>query len=110
LTQIAQFIKKYLGENTPWHISRFFPAYQLLNLPPTPVETLEKAYQIGKKAGLKFVYLGNVFNTEKESTFCPKCGQEIIHRENYNIKIQNLKIKSQKGFCKNCGEDLNIRL
>jgi pyruvate formate lyase activating enzyme len=61
-TNIANFIKKELGAETPWHISRFFPevSWQLQNLPETPIETLKKAQQIGKKAGLKYVYLGNV--------------------------------------------------
>ncbi len=62
LEQIARFIKDELDENTPWHISRFFPdiAWQLNNLSPTPLETLKKAEQIGLKAGLKYVHLGNV--------------------------------------------------
>jgi len=60
LKKIALFIKKELGAETPWHISRFFPevSWQLQNLPATPLETLEKACQIGLQAGLKYVYKG----------------------------------------------------
>ena len=60
--KIANFIKKGLGPETPWHISRFFGAvsWRLQNIPDTPIETLRKAEQIGKKAGLKYVYLGNI--------------------------------------------------
>jgi pyruvate formate lyase activating enzyme len=62
LQKIAQFIKKELDPKTPWHISRFFPevSWQLQNLPTTPLESLEKAYQIGLKAGLKCVHKGNI--------------------------------------------------
>ncbi len=60
LKKIAKFIKEELSPEVPWHISRFFPAYQLTNLPPTPIETLEKAKKIGEKIGLKYIYLGNV--------------------------------------------------
>src|SRR3989339_850987 len=58
--EIAKFIKKELGEETPWHVSRFFNdvSWQLKDLPDTPTKTIEKAYQIGKKAGLKHVYAG----------------------------------------------------
>lgn len=110
LAQIAKFIKENLGDKTPWHISRFFPAYKLMEILETPISTLEKAYQIGKNVGLKFVYLGNVFDPQKESTYCPKCGQEAIHREGYNVEIKNLKEKNKKGFCAKCNEDLNIFL
>lgn len=62
LKKIAQFIKKELGPETPWHISRFFPevSWQLQDLPATSLETIEKASQIGLKAGLKYVYKGNI--------------------------------------------------
>jgi pyruvate formate lyase activating enzyme len=60
LKQIAVFIKKKLGSDTPWHVSRFFPHHEFMNLMPTPVEKILRAVKIGKKAGLKFVYAGNV--------------------------------------------------
>jgi len=60
IKKIAQFIKNELGAEVPWHISRFFPAYKMTDLPHTPPETLKKAEQIGKKVGLKNVYLGNI--------------------------------------------------
>jgi pyruvate formate lyase activating enzyme len=65
---IANFIKEELGPETPWHVTQFSGAisWQLRDLPDTPIETLEKAYQIGKEAGLKYVHIGNVpgLNTE----------------------------------------------
>lgn len=57
---IAKFIAEELGKETPWHISKFFPTYKLLDLPPTPPSALLEAYEIGKKSGLKYVYLGNL--------------------------------------------------
>jgi len=105
LTQIAKFIKNELGSEVPWHISRFFPAYKMMDREPTKVETLQNAYEIGKRAGLSFVYLGNVSDPKRESTYCPKCGELVIFRSGYTIEIKNLK----DGLCGKCGEDLNIK-
>lgn len=60
LKQIAEFIKKELGNDVPWHVSRFFPYYRMKDVLPTPIEKVEQAVEIGKKAGLKHVYAGNV--------------------------------------------------
>ncbi len=60
LKNIAKFIKKELGPETPWHVSRFFPTYKLTNVPPTDVDKIYEAVEIGKKAGLKYVYGGNI--------------------------------------------------
>ena len=102
---IAKFIKEELGEETPWHISQFCGAisWKLQNIPDTPIETLKKAYQIGKKAGLKYVYIGNVPGIESEDTFCPKCGAKMINRTSYLINRYD-----KNGKCSKCGEDLNI--
>ncbi|MBI4999328.1 AmmeMemoRadiSam system radical SAM enzyme, partial [Candidatus Gottesmanbacteria bacterium] len=82
LNQIAKFIAK-VDKNIPWHISRFHPEYKMLDAEPTPIETLEKAYQIGKKAGLNYVYLGNVITETRENTYCPKCENLAIKRVGY---------------------------
>ncbi|MDI6815440.1 MAG: AmmeMemoRadiSam system radical SAM enzyme, partial [Dehalococcoidales bacterium] len=60
LEGIANWIRDELGELTPWHVTRFYPHHGMMHLPPTPISTLEHAYDIGRKAGLKFVYVGNV--------------------------------------------------
>jgi len=60
LKAIAEFIKKELGSDIPWHVSRFFPYYKMMDVPPTPVEKIHQAVEIGKEAGLKYVYAGNV--------------------------------------------------
>lgn len=106
LTQIAQFIAK-IDKNIPWHISRFHPDYKMLDSYPTPIETLEMAYEIGKKAGLKYVYLGNIITEDKENTYCPKCENLAIRRVGYSTEILGV---DKKGKCAKCGEGLNIRV
>ena len=105
--KIAEFIKKDLGPETPWHISQFSGAisWQLQHLLDTPVETLEKAYKIGQETGLKYVYTGNVPGLPSEDTFCPKCKSLAINRNGYLIKRYD-----KAGKCPKCGEDLDLIL
>ena len=102
LTQIAEFIKS-ISPDIPWHISRFFPAYKMLNTPPTDLNTLIKAYEIGKKVGLNYVYIGNIPSTPESekynNTYCPKCGNLLIKRNGYDTKI--IGMKGNK--CSKCG-------
>lgn len=102
---IANFIKKELGPETPWHISRFSSeiSWKLKDLEETPVETLQEAYKIGKGTGLKYVYIGNIVGLPTEDTFCPKCGKININRYGYSVKRHD-----KKGKCFYCGQDLDI--
>jgi len=104
---IAKFIKKELGTETPWHVTQFSGtiSWQMKNLPDTPVETLEKAYKIGKKEGLKYVYTGNVSGLPSEDTFCPKCGNLVIDRTNYTIHRYD-----KNGRCPKCNRPLDLIL
>lgn len=104
---IAKWIYENLGAETPWHISQFCGkiSWKLQNLPETPVETLEKAIEIGKKVGLKYVYIGNIPGHEAENTFCPKCKTLAISRINYYIQRFD-----KEGKCPKCGEDLSLIL
>ena len=104
---IAKFIKKELGAETPWHLSQFsgLISWQLQHLPDTPVETLKMAYEIGKEAGLKYVYTGNVPGIPSEDTFCPKCNTLVIDRTGYTVSRHD-----EKGKCPKCGADLNLVL
>jgi len=102
---IANFIKKELGPETPWHISRFYPAYKLINVPPTPIELIHKARKIGQNAGLKYIYTGNIFGDDGENTYCPKCGTLIIRRIGYDIKRFD-----KNGRCPKCGEKIPLIL
>jgi len=102
LTQIAEFIAS-VGVEIPWHISRFHPDYKETSKPPTPMETMIKAYEIGKKAGLKYVYLGNV--AMPVITYCPKCKEKLIVRSIYKVEKNILNIdENGKAHCPKCGE------
>jgi pyruvate formate lyase activating enzyme len=105
LKNIATWIRDNLGELTPWHVTRFHPLYEFTHLSATPISTLEKAYQIGKEAGLKFVYLGNVPGHEYENTVCYSCGRTVVHRVGYDTEIVGL----DGSRCKFCGAELNFR-
>jgi pyruvate formate lyase activating enzyme len=106
LEGIARWIRDKLGELTPWHVTRFYPNYHLLHVPPTPLATLEHASDIGKKAGLKFVYTGNVPGHKSESTFCYACGKLNVERHGYQANIVGLKGTR----CTFCGAELNFRV
>ncbi|MCS7150068.1 MAG: AmmeMemoRadiSam system radical SAM enzyme [Caldimicrobium sp.] len=99
LRNIARFIRDELGPETPWHITRFYPHFKMLNKPYTSLETLQKAYFIGKEEGLYYLYIGNVPGNETENTFCPKCNTLIIERYGFSVIRNNLK----EGACPNCG-------
>lgn len=86
-------------ENTPLHFSRFFPMFRLENIPATPAETLMKAYDMAKAAGLKYVYVGNSPEIDGENTYCPHCNFLLIRREGFNVIANDLK----EGHCPNCG-------
>jgi pyruvate formate lyase activating enzyme len=88
LKNIATFIAKELGERTPWHISAFHPNYKEQALPPTSLPSLQRAYAIGKSAGLKYMYIGNV--AQENPTYCPKCGTTLIERKHFGVITNNL--------------------
>ena len=98
LRGIASWIKKSLGPETPWHVTRFYPHLELSHLSPTPLDVLEKAWAIGKDEGLWYVYLGNVPGNKLENTYCHKCGELLIERYIFEI----LKNRIQKGKCPEC--------
>jgi pyruvate formate lyase activating enzyme len=99
LSRLARFIADDLGPETPWHISRFHPTYKLTDRSATPVETLLKAREIGKQAGLRYVYTGNVPGEAAENTFCYSCGKQLIQRWGFTIRRYDIK----KGRCPDCG-------
>jgi len=86
----------------PLHFSRFIPLYKLTQLPTTPVSTLERAREIGLKAGIKYVYIGNVPGHEGENTYCHKCGKIIIERRGFSILSNDIVNKK----CRFCGEKI----
>ena len=99
LQGIAAFIAGNLGVDTPWHVTQFYPTFKLIDRPRTPVETLRMARDIGKAAGLRFVYEGNVPGEGGENTWCPSCSSLLIKR--YGFQIESNRITS--GACPDCG-------
>jgi pyruvate formate lyase activating enzyme len=98
LRDAAQFIAEELGPDTPWHLSRFFPTYKLTDVPPTPEATVTRAVEIGKAAGLYYVYGGN--SRQSQSTTCHDCGEMLVQRMGYAILKNRVTAESA---CPACG-------
>lgn len=106
IKEIAERISQDLGNETPLHITQFFPQYKSheYNLfKPTPKRSLHEAYKIAKKVGLDYVYIGNLPESEYENTTCPNCSKLVIKRAGYSINKVNLSLK---GKCLNCGHTI----
>ncbi|MEA3333024.1 MAG: AmmeMemoRadiSam system radical SAM enzyme [Pseudomonadota bacterium] len=99
LQEIAEFIATELGTETPWHVSRFYPQYKLSQTPPTSPATIRQAVEIGRKAGLKYVYQGNL--AVETDTCCPACGKLLIRRSGFGVSSNHV---DGKGCCPACGE------
>ena len=98
LRDAAQFVAQELGMETPWHISRFFPAYEMTDVPSTPVETLNRAQEIGLEVGLRHVYVGNV--PGGANTACHACGKTLIRRSGFGVVENHV---GPDGHCPDCG-------
>lgn len=103
LSQIARFIRKELGDFVPWHVSAFSAAisWKLQHIKDTPEKTVQRAYEIGRREGLKYVYAGNVRDADLESTKCPDCGNIFVKRMAYEISEYN-----EGGKCRHCGRKI----
>ncbi|MBN2288330.1 MAG: AmmeMemoRadiSam system radical SAM enzyme [Candidatus Glassbacteria bacterium] len=98
LAAIAGFLAE-VGTGIPWHVSRFHPCHQWTHLPPTPLKTLKLALECGKKAGLKYIYTGNVPGEPSESTCCPGCGRIVIERWGFSVRSVHLGPGASCNFC-----------
>ncbi len=105
LTKLADFIASELDVDIPWHVSKFSPniSWKLKKLPATGDDIVYSAYEIGKEAGLKYVYVGNMAGDAKETTYCPKCGELAIRRFAYQIDRLD-----HSGRCAKCDKNLDI--
>jgi len=101
LQGIAQRLCKDLGRDVPWHVSGYCPAYRF-TAPATPIHTLERAWKIGKDAGLHFVYVGNLPGHPHDNTYCPTCGTPVIRRVGFEV-IQNTL---RAGQCPHCRQQI----
>jgi len=102
LRALSQWVARELNPDVPVHFSRFQPMYKLTNLPPTPVETLEKARAIALEEGLRFVYIGNVPGHPGDNTYCPACKKPLIVRQGFAVSEYHLK----GNICAYCGEPI----
>ena len=101
LKDLAGFLKD-VDPDIPWHISRFHPTSRLTDIPPTPVERIRKAREIGYKAGLKYVYTGNVPGDKGEKTYCHNCNETLIDRLGFHVSSNKIK----DGQCSKCGTEI----
>lgn len=102
IRRMCAWIKANLGTDVPLHFNRFFPAYRLQRLPPTPVETLEIAAQIADAEGLEYIYIGNLPGHRRNSTFCPRCSTLLIQRVHFSVLEMNLR----RGQCPGCAHEV----
>lgn len=105
LDAIAQWIARDLGVETPWHVTRFMPYLEFAHLEPTPVSTLLRARDIGRRAGLEFIYTGNVAIAGGEDTICPDCGALALRRTGFSLEVE---ATTRDGRCASCGRDLGV--
>jgi pyruvate formate lyase activating enzyme len=98
LRNLTDWIFSELGPDVPVHFTRFHPNYQLLNLPPTPLATLEKARALAMARGIRFAYVGNVPGHAGSHTYCPQCGKMVIKRGAFFTEENHLK-GGKCGFC-----------
>ncbi len=102
LQELSTWVAGELGPDVPVHFTRFHPDYQLLNLPPTPVSTLERARDIAMVRGIRYAYVGNVPGHMGNHTYCPRCRKIVIKRDNFFVTEMHLK----NGACAFCNQTI----
>ena len=98
LRAIAEFVRS-VGVEVPWHVLQFYPAFKMQEVPVTPLETLRRAGEIGRAAGLRYVYEGNVPGEPGEDTCCWQCGAILIDRYGFHVRANRIRA----GCCPDCG-------
>jgi len=98
LKGLIRWVLDEVGPDVPIHFTRFHPDYKMLNLPPTPVGTLEKAYDLAKAAGIRYPFVGNVPGHPGNHTYCPACGKAVIRRTGFFVT----EMQIEKGLCRYC--------
>jgi pyruvate formate lyase activating enzyme len=100
IARLCDWFVRELGPDVPLHFTAFHPDYRMLDTPPTPAATLKRAREQALAAGIRYVYTGNVDDTEGQSTICPGCGVRVIERDWYRLKRWRL---DASGRCVRCG-------
>ncbi len=105
IREAAEFLAS-VSPDLPWHVTAFMPHYKMKDRPPTPAETLLRAWRMGKEAGLRYVYTGNIWGHSllegTSDTVCPKCNTRLIRRAGYHVET----LWETPGVCPNCGEKI----
>jgi len=102
IQQMCDWILENLGDEVPLHFTAFHPDFKMLDKPRTPASTLNMARNIANETGIKYCYVGNVFNREGQTTYCPDCGTPLIIRDWHSVE----SIKLSNGKCFNCGKKI----
>ena len=100
LTHLSQWVMDKLGPDVPLHFSAFHPDYKMMDVPATPLDTLQNARKIAMDHGIRYAYIGNAHDPASDSTWCHHCGSLLIERDWYVLGEWNL---DDKGCCKSCG-------
>ncbi|HPJ31060.1 MAG TPA: AmmeMemoRadiSam system radical SAM enzyme [Methanothrix sp.] len=100
LREAAEFLAG-VSPDMPWHVTAFYPTYKLKDAPPTPARTIRRAAEIGRDAGIKYVYGGNIPG-EDEDTSCPACGETLVERFGFRVARNGVV----EGKCPNCGQEV----
>ena len=101
LRALAAFLVS-VSPDIPWHVSRFHPTYRLMDVPPTPVESVETALKIGREEGVRYLYGGNIPGHSSESTVCPECGESVIRRQGFALRDN----RARAGECPSCSRPI----
>jgi len=103
LQKMCRWIVEHLGADVPLHFTAFHPDWKMMDTPPTPASTLQRARKIALDAGLRFVYTGNIYDPAGQTTYCPSCGKALIVRNGYEILAYEL---NASGCCRFCGSSI----
>ncbi|MBN2891779.1 MAG: AmmeMemoRadiSam system radical SAM enzyme [Bacteroidales bacterium] len=103
LNEMCGWLSKNGFNETPIHLSKYFPTYKMLNYRETNIKDLTKAKEIALQHGIKFIYIGNIAGNNSENTYCPNCNQTLIKRIGYNVLSNNII----EGKCKFCSTNIS---
>lgn len=103
---MTQWIMEHLGPEVPLHFTAFHPDWKMMDTPSTSLETLTRSRDIALKAGLRYVYTGNVHDFKGSSTYCHSCGDILIGRDWHELSTWNLECRDGCAACKTCGAEI----
>jgi pyruvate formate lyase activating enzyme len=101
--KMTQWIFKHLGPGVPLHFTAFHPDWKMTDKPPTPIQTLRRSREIAMSNGLRYVFTGNVHDSEGSSSYCHQCGEILIGRDWYVLSNWGLDVRKGTAACRTCG-------